>query len=561
LLKSGIAWGYAWHMSRRAVPLLAASSLAAACLVLALGCATTAGAPYRQTVEEERRQEERIQQRAPKPQPLEPVEQALEIDSTPDGASVYLNSRYVGDTPLLLENLAAGRYQLRLELSGFYPHDAWIDYTGGHMMFSTDLRRVTGFLQLDVQPPGAGIRVGDRELASGSLTEMPTGVFAARVRLFGYEEYTAQVRIEANTLTRLEVRLQPAAFRLEDLRASRVRFNPANPGALGRTRVRFRVSAPGFGSAAVLDPGGAEVWRQQLESFTTWEQAFDWTGRSMDGAPLPDGSYILLVEARPESGGESLSARLVLQLNHSLRLSYRALWNGSSGLLFVPSPEVLPRDALQASTLLVSLAESSGGGYSFPTPWELGMRYGIGSGLELDARAGVILGYGGQVPWFAGAAVKLPLSRGRLETAALARLNYQGVLTDPFAGFTGLSLGLPLSTSAGPVRFFLAPELTLSLWEVTGASTVWPDPSFTAWAYLKAGAALALGPWSLGLSAAARTLPFTAGFGLDLPLETGLELHWMIPGTQAFLSAAFIAEFGGEGSVDFGAGGGLGLLN
>jgi hypothetical protein len=543
-------------MSRPAFPLLAAT-----CLALAFGCATTAGAPYRQTVEEERRQEQRIQERAPKPQPLEPVEQALEIDSDPDGAAVYLNNSYVGDTPLLLENLVAGRYQLRLELPGFYPHDAWIDYSGGHLVFSTDLRRVTGFLQVDVQPPGASVRVADRDLASGSLTELPTGVFPARVRLFGYEEYTAQVRIEVNTLTRLEVSLEPAAFRLEDLRASRVRFNPANPGALGRTRVRFRVSAPGSGSAAVLDPDGKEVWRKQLQSFTTWEQAFDWDGRSRDGELLPDGSYTLLVEARPESGGESLSAQLVLQLDHALRLAFRPLWNGSSGLLFVPSPEVLPAGSLQASTLLVSLAEAGAGGYSFLTPWELGLRFGIGPGLELDARGGVILGYGGQVPWFAGAAVKLPLSRGRLQTAALARLNYQGVLTDPFASFTGLSLGLPLSTSAGPVRFFLAPELTLSLWQATGASAVWPDPSFTAWAYLKAGAALALGPWSLGLSAAARTLPFTVGFGLDLPLQTGLEVHWMIPGTQAFLSAAFIAEFADAGSVNFGAGGGLGLLN
>jgi len=547
-------------MSRRAYPLLAASILAAACLGLLSGCATSGGVAYRETAAVERRQEEDRQPSAPKPQPLEPVEQGLEIDSDPDGASVYLNNRYVGETPLLLENLTAGRYQLRLELSGFYPHDSWIDYAGGHMVFSTDLRRVTGFLQIDVEPPGAVIQVGDRDLSSGTATEMPTGAFVARVRLFGFEERTEQVRIEENSLTRLEVRLEPAVFRLEDLRASRAEFNPANPGLLGRTRLRFRVSAPGSGSAVVLGPDGRELWRKELARFTTWEQAFDWNGRSSEGALLPDGSYTLLLETRPENGGESLSDRLSLQLNHALRLSYRPLWNGSSGLLFVPSPEVLPGGSLQASTLLVSHAEATGGGYSFRTPWDLGMRFGIGPGLELDVYAGLLLGYGETVPWFAGAAVKLPLSRGRLETTALARLTYQGVLTDPFTNFTGLSLGLPLSTSLGIVRFFLAPELTLSLWEVSDA-TDWPAPSFTAWAYLKAGAALGLGSWSLGLSAAARTLPFTRGFGLDLPLQAGLEAHWMIPGTQAFLSAALIAEFGDAGSVDFSAGGGIGLVN
>jgi hypothetical protein len=110
------------------------------------------------------------------------------------------------------------------------------------------------------------------------------------------------------------------------------------------------------------------------------------------------------------------------------------------------------------------------------------------------------------------------------------------------------------------VRFFLAPELTLSLWEVSNA-TSWPDPAFTAWAYLKAGVALSLQSWILGLSASARTLPFRRGLGFQLPVQAGLEAHWMIPGTQAFLTAALTAEIGEAGSFFLSGGGGLGLLN
>ena len=553
-------------MSWRAFPLPAAAILAALCLSLSLGCATSAGSLYRDTAAAERRQAEDREPSAPKPQPLQPVERGLEIESDPDGASVYLNNRYVGETPLLLEDLAAGRYQLRLELKGYYPHDAWIDYAGAHMVFRTDLRRVTGFLQIDVEPPGAVIRVADRELPSGAPSELPAGVFGARVMLFGYEEHSEQVRIEENALTRLSVRLQPAALRLENLRASRAEFNPDNPGLLGRSRLRFHVSSFGAGRAAVLDSGGREVWRKELERFTTWEQVFDWNGRASDGSPLPDGSYTLLLEAVPETaaeggGGESQTARLDLALNRDLRLSFRPLWNGSSGLLFAPSPEALPPGSLQISTLLVSHVEASGGGYSFRTPWDLGLRLGLRPGLELDLHGGAILGYGDAVPWLASAAVKVPLSRGRIESTALARLAYQGVLTDSFASFTGLTLGLPLSASLGAVRFFLAPELTLSLWEVSYTATDWPDPAFSAWAYLKAGVALSLQSWILGLSASARTLPFRSGLGFQLPLQAGLEAHWMIPGTQAFLTAALTAEVGDGGSFYLSGGGGLGLLN
>jgi hypothetical protein len=314
----------------------------------------------------------------------------------------------------------------------------------------------------------------------------------------------------------------------------------------------------------VLDSGGREVWRKQLERFTTWEQVFDWNGRASDGSPLPDGSYTLLLEAVPETaaeGAESLSARLALALNRDLRLSFRPLWNGSSGLLFAPSPEALPPGGLQLSTLLASHAEASGGGYSFRTPWDLGLRLGLRPGLELDLHGGAILGYGDTVPWLASAAVKVPLSRGRIESTALAKLAYQGVLTDSFANFTGLTLSLPLAASLGAVRFFLAPELTLSLWEVSYTAEDWPDPAFSAWAYLKAGVALSLQSWILGLSASARTLPFRSGLGFQLPLQTGLEAHWMIPGTQAFLTAALTAEIGEAGSFYLSGGGGLGLLN
>ncbi len=107
----------------------------------------------------------------------------------------------------------------------------------------------------------------------------------------------------------------------------------------------------------------------------------------------------------------------------------------------------------------------------------------------------------------------------------------------------------------------VAPELVFSAWEPSYLEAGWPDPAFKAWVYLKGGLLLDLNPWTLGFSLAARTLPFDQGFGLALPVQGGLEIHWLIPSTQLFLSGAVTAEARAVNSWYLSAGAGLGLLN
>jgi hypothetical protein len=238
--------------------------------------------------------------------------------------------------------------------------------------------------------------------------------------------------------------------------------------------------------------------------------------------------------------------------------------------MYAPSPEILPLRSVQAATNVVAHVEPAAGALSFRVPWNFGLRLGVSPAnlLELDLQAGAILGYSDMVPYFLSAALKASLFRKAGEpgfsTGVFARLAYQSVRTDTLANFTGLGVGLPTMGIFGRVTLLVAPELVLSPWSVSydpNREFSLSDPAFTAFAYGRAGLILDLNPVMLGFSATARTLPFDQGFGLDLPVQYALEAHWMLPGTQLFLSFEIAGEVGAPHSYYFMAGLGLGLLN
>jgi hypothetical protein len=66
---------------------------------------------------------------------------ALMVDSRPAGASVYLDGKQVGTTPLLLDSLEAGEHAVRLELTGYRR------WTSSVRVVAGDRNRVTASLE------------------------------------------------------------------------------------------------------------------------------------------------------------------------------------------------------------------------------------------------------------------------------------------------------------------------------------------------------------------------------------------------------------------------------
>jgi hypothetical protein len=512
----------------------------------------------------------------PYPSPFEPEEQeeaedtGLQIKSYPSGANVYLDNRYMGITPLLLDDVEPGRHKLTLKMEGYYSEHDWIEYSGDYESYYFELEEITGFLKVEAFPPEAEIKFDTLWLPAGRLHELPIGSYNLRIRAFGYEEVSRPVKIYMRNLTEVGVTLKEAAFTLSNLQSSRTAFNPRNSGLLGTARVRFRVTSYGSGQATITDPQGQVVLTRDFDRFTTWEQGFDWDGRGPNGAPLADATYTVRIEAVAEQDGRTATAELGVRIDSTIVLQYRSLWSGSAGLLYAPSTEVLPGGSVQVSSLFLAHGSSDSDGANVRVPISLGLRFGLDKNnrFELDTSVGGIIGYRQDafyLPWFASAAFKAslltPSDFFSLGSAAQVKLTYQNVYTDTLANFSGLSLGLPTSVHVGPVALLFSPELIVSPWTVSYDSSTTPEVDIYGWVYGRFGLLLDLAPLSLGASLSLRSLPFDEGLGLDHPFQAALEAHWLIPRTQLFLSFSLAGEFDPPGSGYLLGGAGLGLLN
>jgi hypothetical protein len=298
--------------------------------------------------------------------------------------------------------------------------------------------------------------------------------------------------------------------------------NPDNPGVLGSLEVSFSVSGPGTGEIAILDSDSRTVFSDSLPAFAAWDQSYRWNCLDSHGRPLPDGPYLFLVTGRGSSGEQDRSIEMPLRIDRSLRTAPRSLWSGGAGLLYAPSSESLPPGGLQVSLL----AGVHSDGLTFRSPAALGARIGLPGGVEIDALADLIIKdssteFGGSLS--ARYSLSSPHGTFGFGSALRAGVSLQFdppqdvLLSDTFANFSALSLGVPAELVFGPVHLLAAADIALSLWEPFGATT---SPTLTSWLYLRAGLLLDFGQVVSGVSASLRTAPFGQGFPqIEVPVQ------------------------------------------
>ncbi|TVR59023.1 MAG: PEGA domain-containing protein [Spirochaetaceae bacterium] len=488
----------------------------------------------------------------------------LIVKSEPSGARVMLDSRFVGRTPLVVDNVKPGEYTITVSGPGYRPYRHVVRLrSGSRTTLDVTLRLITGYLAIapferDVEYAIAGTAVEE------PIVELSVGSYFFRARKFGYRDFTRLVDVNDSATTYVSPVFEPAPLAVTSFRVSRRILNPANPGLTGTLGISFEVTAPGTAEVEIHDAGGTKIWSTHVPRFTTWAQSTSWRGADDAGAAVPDGPYTVVLTVRDDD--TVLSRTLSFHVDRSAVIAARSLWSVGAGSMYAPTTDTLPRFGTQLSFSAGRRARSALAPAFVPIT--AAARFGLGSGLELGVLGRIeaaeadgtdrygIFGYGSFGFYDKG-------HRVRVSASAIMAAGYQSAPVsgpesrDRFSSPFGVSALLPVQLGIGALRITVGPELAIAPYDRVGGTPDGFSPTYSA--RVRAGTLLDFGRI---VTAASATFPVPLP-GDSTPSRTihsGAELHWLIPGTYLVVSGLVFSALEPAERISWGGAAGFGVL-
>ena len=237
--------------------------------------------------------------------PIEEWRTTLVIKSNVTGAHVYLDGEYYGTTPLTVQNIMPGSYEVNLFMDGYEMYPQRIRIFNGHeTTYFVQMQKRAGFLQV-LGINGEFFVYSDGRLLHDVINRLDEGYHTIRIRKFGYEDFYAQIFIQAHMLKKITVTLEKAEFGITSFAASKKSFNPTYEGSVGSCVFEAEVTAPGSGTLSIKDSNGSVVFEHIFSRFSTWTQRVSWQGTDANGAFLPQGMYTAVFSAREADSSSS----------------------------------------------------------------------------------------------------------------------------------------------------------------------------------------------------------------------------------------------------------------
>ncbi len=486
----------------------------------------------------------------------------INIVTVPENANIFINNRPVEKSPFFCSNLKTGFYSITIRKRGYYPVTKDIWYNRDTIVkIETVLEPVTGFLEISVFPEDSSIMVDSTKIPSGKV-RISSGEHKLFVKSFGYKDYFKNIFIGENETETISVNMEKADFALSTLKCSRDTFNPESPGSLGNTEISFEATAPGKADISIKNEKNEILRSFTIPDISSPIQSVVWDGRDNRAVAVPGGRYKISLTGTGKDGLITVFRETSVIINYKERIFFRTLWNGSSGLLFSATADTLPGGCMQLAASVLGHWEKKG---SRNFPINIGFRYSPKSNIEINLQISSILDTEEPTAFIIGFGGKFRLFRTKgtdlFSIAITPRGSFIGGRSiDRMTNFGGFSTGIPLQMEGGVFKVILTPEIIFSPLKINNSSSK-GKIAFYTWGYIRTGLLLDFRSISTGISSAIRLKPFSEGFLIQYPVMLGLELNWIIPGTQMVFSLDFMGEIEKSRKHYFAGGFGIGFLN
>ena len=150
---------------------------------------------------------------------LVPENATVIIDSNPTGAHVQMNGKEIGDTPVLLPDLALGSYSASVQMQGYTRRDiSWKVQNGRPILINVPLMNNIGTLTLDSDPEAAEIEIDGQSYGNTPFKDfLEQGQHKIRLTKNGYKPYEKIVTVNRDETTEVNAQLEtlPGSLSIE----------------------------------------------------------------------------------------------------------------------------------------------------------------------------------------------------------------------------------------------------------------------------------------------------------------------------------------------------------
>lgn len=143
--------------------------------------------------------------------PLERVLGLILIKSIPDGADIEIAGAHRGKAPLLITDLAPGKYRVKASSAGYLSRDVEVEVENRiPKMVLVSLASDSAMLNINSEPAGATVTVNG--LSKGTtpckLDRLPAGDNEVVVSMPDYDVYRSKIKLQANQEQTIDVKLK-----------------------------------------------------------------------------------------------------------------------------------------------------------------------------------------------------------------------------------------------------------------------------------------------------------------------------------------------------------------